>query len=518
VKKTKEEFKAMPKVMVVDDEDSIRALLTISLTQKGYEVVSAENGEKGIEVFKKERPQFVITDIKMPGLDGIEVLKRIRELDSDTRVIVITGHGDMKSAITALQHEASDFINKPITDEALTIALKRGEEILSMKKQLRDYTTDLEVMVKEATDELRVALDFQKNLIQNSIDGIIAEAKDGTIIVFNQEAEHLFGYTADEIVGKMKMDELCPPGVSEIIKEKLNSEAYGGKNRLVNYESTVISKSAEKIPVRLSAIVLFDKDVRTGNVCFLQDLRVIKRLQKELIENERLSATGQAVAGLAHYIKNILNGLLGGVYIVNIGLKKEKPELFPKGWAMVENNIEKISDLVMNMLIFSKEREPDNVLCSPNDIAQQIYDLLEQKAIQSEVKLIKDFDLSIDDCYLDPKGLHRCLLNLVSNAIDACNEGGRKDEARSVVIRSRRENDSIKFDIEDNGVGMTKEVQENLFQRFFSTKGPKGTGLGLVVTRKTIEEQGGGITFESSPGKGTTFTLRLPYRTSLEET
>jgi signal transduction histidine kinase len=170
------------------------------------------------------------------------------------------------------------------------------------------------------------------------------------------------------------------------------------------------------------------------------------------------------------------------------------------------------------MLIFSKEREPDNVLCSPNDIAQQIYDLLEQKAIQSEVKLIKDFDLSIDDCYLDPKGLHRCLLNLVSNAIDACNEGGRKDEARSVVIRSRRENDSIKFDIEDNGVGMTKEVQENLFQRFFSTKGPKGTGLGLVVTRKTIEEQGGGITFESSPGKGTTFTLRLPYRTSLEET
>ncbi|NVL90408.1 MAG: GHKL domain-containing protein, partial [Desulfobacterales bacterium] len=251
---------------------------------------------------------------------------------------------------------------------------------------------------------------------------------------------------------------------------------------------------------------------------FLQDLREIKRLQRELVENERLFAVGEAVAGMAHYIKNILNGLQGGVYIVNLSLKKNKPDLLPKGWAMIEGNIRKISDLVMNMLIYSKEREPDYVLCSPNDIAQEVYDLLQEKAAQSKVKIVKDFDPSIGECYLDPSGPHRCLLNLVTNAIDACTLDPQEDKDWSVVMKTRNEGDVIRFDIVDNGMGMTKEVQEKFFERFFSTKGGKGTGLGLLVTRKIVNEHGGTISFESEPGKGTTVTMRFPYRRSPEET
>jgi len=178
----------MSKILVIDDEDSIRKLLKISLTHKGYEVVIAEDGEKGIEAFQREKPHIVLTDIKMPGIDGIEVLKQIKGLYPDTQVIVITGHGDMQSAVEALQLDASDFINKPITDDELSIALKRAENILWLKKNLREYTANLELKVKEATEELRTAHDFQKNLIQSSIDGIIAEDKDGTVIVFSQVA------------------------------------------------------------------------------------------------------------------------------------------------------------------------------------------------------------------------------------------------------------------------------------------------------------------------------------------
>lgn len=508
----------MLKILVIDDEDSIRKLLKISLTHKGYEVVTAENGEKGIETFQRERSPIVLTDIKMPGMDGIEVLKQIKELAPETQVIVITGHGDMQSAIEALKLDASDFINKPITDEALLVALKRAENILWLKEKLGEYTANLEVMVKEATDELRTAHDFQQNLIQSSIDAIIAAGEGGTIIVFNQGSEHLLGYTADEVIGKMQMDRIYPSGEAETIKEKLNGEAYGGKNRLVNYESTVISKNGKEVPVRISGTILFDNGRATGLVCFFQDLREIKQLQKELIENERLSATGQAVAGMAHYIKNILNGLQGGVYIVNTSLNKDKPDLLPKGWAMVESNVVKISDLVTNMLISSKEREPEWVLCSPNDIAQEVYDLMEARASQYEIKLVKDFEPSINECLLDPNGIHRCLLNLVSNAIDSCTLDPQEDKTWSIVIKTREEDDGIRFDITDNGVGMTKEVQENLFERFFSTKGPKGTGLGLLVTRKIVDEHGGTIFYESDPGKGTTFTIRVPHRRSPEKT
>lgn len=499
----------MSKILVIDDEESIRILFKVSLTHKGYEVVLAEDGEKGIEVFERERPSIVLTDIKMPGMDGIEVLKRIRELDPDTRVIVITGHGEMESAVEALQFEASDFINKPVTDKALSIALRRAEEVLRLKKKLRKYTGNLKLMVKEATEELRKTHDFQKNLIQSSIDGIIAEDKGGTIMVFNQGAERLLGYTANEVVGKMQVEAIYPPGVAKTIKEKLQDEAYGGKNELVNYENIVLSKSGEQIPVRISGATLFENGVHTGAVCFLQDLREIKRLERDLIESERLSATGEAITGMAHYIKNILNGLQGGVYIVNTSLKKDKPDLLPKGWAMVQNNIGKISDLVMNMLIYSKEREPDYQHCSPNNIAQEVYGLVKERARQSKVRLIKEFDLSLNECYLDPNGLHRCLLNLVTNAIDACILDPQEDKDWSVVIRTRKEDDGVRLDVVDNGVGMTKEVQDKLFERFFSTKGGKGTGLGLLVTSKIIDEHGGTISFRSEPGKGTTFTMHF---------
>jgi two-component system NtrC family sensor kinase len=507
-------FGAMSKILVIDDEDSIRRLLALSLSHKGYEVVVSEDGEKGIAAFEETRPPIVLTDIKMPGMDGIEVLRSIKQLNPDTEVIVITGHGEMESAIRSLQLEASDFINKPIRDEALAIALKRAEDRLWMRQKLRDYTSNLESMVRDATEDLRKASDFQENLIRSSVDAIIATEKGGAIVVFNQAAEDLLGYTADEVIGQVDMSAIYLPGLAEMIAETLAADSYGGKGRLVNYENFAVSKNGESIPVRISGATLFENGGPAGVVYFFQDLREIKRLQRELIENERLSAMGQAIAGMAHYIKNILNGLQGGVYMVNTGLKKSKSSLLPKGWEMVQNNIGKISELVMNMLIYSKEREPDYVNCSPNEIAQQVYELMHEKARQSKVKLIKDFDLSISECYLDPNGLHRCLLNLVSNAIDACTLDPRQDRVWSVEIKTRREKDGIRLDVVDSGKGMTKEVQEKLFQRFFTTKGGKGTGFGLLVTRKIVEEHGGTVCFKSSPGKGTTFTIRLPHRCS----
>ena len=238
-------FRAMSKILVIDDEESIRRLLKVSLTHKGYEVVLAEDGEKGVKAFQQTSPPIVLTDVKMPGMDGIEVLKEIKRLDPDTQVIVITGHGDMEAAIQALKLDASDFINKPVTDEALSVALKRAKHVLWMKEKLKEYTDNLELMVKEATEELRAAHDFQENLIQSSIDGIIAGDKDETVIVFNQGAEDLLGYTADEVIGKMQMGRIYAADMAPTIKEQLDGEACGGRNRLVHYETTVVSNSGE---------------------------------------------------------------------------------------------------------------------------------------------------------------------------------------------------------------------------------------------------------------------------------
>jgi two-component system NtrC family sensor kinase len=500
------------KILLIDDEESIRRLLSISLGHKGFQVIAAEDGEKGIDIFRQVTPKIVLTDIKMPGMDGLEVLRQVKALDPEAQVIVITGHGDMESAIKALKLEASDFLNKPIRDEALMIAIKRAQDALWMRQKLKEYTSHLEVKIREATEELREAHHFQENLIESSIDAIIAVDRKGTIRIFNEAAERLTGFKSEEVIGHKSIAQIYYPSeMAREIKKKMYDPDCGVVGRAEDLEVELLSENGEKVPILLSAALLHKDGEEIGSVGFFQDLRKIKLLQKELIERERLSAVGQTVAGMAHYIKNILNGLEGGVYMVNTGLKKNKQPLLTKGWGIVQNNVAKISDLVMDMLTYSREREPDLKSCSPNDIAQDVFDLMEEKAKKSKVTLVKDFDPSIEMCFFDPAGIHRCLLNLVTNAIDACILDDRKEKDWSVVIKTRTEEHGIRFDVVDNGIGMTKEIQEKIFERFFTTKGSKGSGFGLLVTQKTIQEHGGRVVFESEFGKGTTFSLHLPY-------
>ena len=127
----------MDKLLLIDDEPDILRVLSMSLKADGYHVVTAQNGPEGVACFEKEKPDIVITDIKIPGMDGIEVLKKIKTLNADTEVIIITGHGDIENAIEALKHGASDFINKPVRDEALAIALDRAREKKENRQQLK---------------------------------------------------------------------------------------------------------------------------------------------------------------------------------------------------------------------------------------------------------------------------------------------------------------------------------------------------------------------------------------------
>ncbi|MCJ7616834.1 MAG: response regulator [Desulfobacterales bacterium] len=535
----------MSKLLLIDDEEGIRKVFSISLKSDGYDVTTAASGQQGIDLFQKEFFPIVLTDIKMPGMDGIEVLRRVKEINPEAEVIVITGHGDMESAIQSLHFGASDFITKPVSDQLLSIALKRAEERLKTKKTLNKYANDLWNMVKEKTEEIKRRYEFEDKLVQRSIDGIVATDKEENIIIFNPAAEEMFGYTVNEAKSAMNAGDFYPEGTTQKI-----SDVFAGKDQktsdiFVGDEASVIAKSGEAVPVRFSCAMLYEGDKPMGSVGFFQDLREIKRLEKELIKSERLAAIGQTVAGLAHGIKNILNGLKGGVYIVNTALKKgaaglaaddytetsalpfqarplkriidinnereRQQKKMKTGWEMVERNIHKVSDLVMDLLSYSKEREPEYEKYNPNIIADEVCDLMESKAKEYNIDLIRDIDREMGEIYLDPKGIHSCLLNLVSNAIDACIFDTDTQKQWHVKVRTRREKESgAAFEVIDDGCGMGEETQSKLFAEFFSTKGGRGTGLGLLVTQKIVNEHGGTMDVASQPGKGTIFTIRLP--------
>ena len=379
------------------------------------------------------------------------------------------------------------------------------------REKLKEYAERLEDMVREATAEIERRSDFQEKLIRSSNDGIIATDEKGIVIIYNEGAQRIFGYAPEEILNRATIETLYPPEIRNQVRLGLGK--IGDVNLSQWREVTVVSESGEAVPTRFSGAILFQGTAVIGSVCFFRDLREIKRLQKDLIQSERLAAMGQTIAGLAHSIKNILYGLKGGVYVFNRAVEKDDTEKIKDGWRMIERNIQRISDLVMDLLMYSKERLPEPEDCSPNAIVRDVCSLVADLAKAHNITLIQDLDPAVGRAHMDPRAVHRILLDLVNNAIDACLFDMLSQKKWTVTVSTALlKNGMIQFQVSDNGIGMDQETLENLFTRLFSSKGQKGTGLGLLVTEKLVKENGGAIYVASELGKGSTFTVHLPYR------
>ncbi len=351
---------------------------------------------------------------------------------------------------------------------------------------------------------------FQAKLLKSSHNAIIATDSSWKVVLFNPEAERIFGYKAEEVVGKMNSRELFPFEVAEAIVGFLAPDP--DKINVTWHETIINSNDNRKIPVRFSGTLLYENDEVVGSVAFFHDLTEVKRLEKELVASERLGAIGQTVAGMAHCIKNILHGFKGGSYLVNIGIDRDNTDKLKTGWQTIQRNIQRTSDLVLDLLSYSKEREPEYENCFPNEIAADVCDLLKETADEHGIAIVKNFAPAVGEVALDPRIAYRSLLNFVSNAMDACIFDDNVAKQHQVTVRTAIEDDRVVlFEVTDNGTGMEDEVKNRLFSTFFSTKGAKGTGLGLLVTSKLIEEHNGSIDVASTLGEGTTFTFRLPF-------
>ncbi|MBU1342445.1 MAG: PAS domain S-box protein, partial [Proteobacteria bacterium] len=359
-------------------------------------------------------------------------------------------------------------------------------------------------------DEIRRRSDFQRLLIKSSNDAIVAFDHDWKVVVYNPEAERMFGEELKDVRNKMTIDDLYTPKIAKIFKRQ--AQKAEDKKTLPWKEQILNTKDGRHIPVRYASNVLYEKGEFVGTVNFFQDLTEIKRLEKELVQSERLAAVGQTVSGLAHYVKNILIGLKGGSYVVDVGIQKNNTEKLKTGWETIKKNIKRVGDLTQDLLTYSKQREPEFENCVPNDIVNDLIELLKDFVTSKNVRILKELDTSIGEVVADPKTIHHSLLNLINNAIDACIEDENTSKKHEVKIKSYKDkNNMICFEVTDNGSGMDENTRKQLFNPMFSTKGGKGTGLGLLVTGKLIEEHNGVIEIETSPGKGSTFTVKLPY-------
>ncbi len=234
-----------------------------------------------------------------------------------------------------------------------------------------------------------------------------------------------------------------------------------------------------------------------------------------MVQAERLAAVGQTIATLSHHIKNILQGIRGGSYLIEMGLAEHDEQVTRKGWYIVERNQRRISSLVLDMLTFSKEREPEFAAADLNTVITDVMELMQARADELKVQLAWQPDANIGRLTFDAESIHRAATNIITNALDACDE----NEAGCVTVCTQNvpAEGLVRVVVEDNGTGIPPEALPQIFNPFFSSKGSRGTGLGLAVSQKILKEHGGRILVESQPGQGSRFVLELPAMPVEEE-
>jgi len=385
---------------------------------------------------------------------------------------------------------------------------KKNFLVSTVPLRLEDGTFDLvmEVAVDitqtlQLEDELRIASSFMESLIATSIDGIIAVDGGGNVTIFNRAAKKIFWVDNSRRITKEDLITMLP-------KDFL-AQVSAGTAHVYLPETEVTTLNGEKIPARLAGVQIKINGVPSGMSISIQDLCEIRQLENEKLEAERLAAVGQTVAGLAHGIKNLITGLEGGMYMLNSGISKGRADRIGQGMEMLNRNISRVSKFVQEFLSFSKGRKIKANLCDPVKAAEEVVNLYSAKAKELNIKLVHESPVKIAPAYMDSENIHECLTNLVGNAIDACrmSEGEGK---RHVLIKTIEKDGSIIYEVVDDGCGMDYEVKNKVFTSFFTTKGLGGTGLGLLMTKKIVQEHGGKIELETEPGKGTTFRIILP--------
>ncbi len=495
----------MNKILLVDDEESIRNMMRMTLELDGYSVLTAADGPSALTIFQEEFPDVVLLDVRMPGMDGVEALRRIKEINRDAEVIIISGHGDMDMAIKCLRMEASNFLTKPVSEELLSLSLKRSLEKVALRRKVKQYTRDLETLVREANVELEKAYQFRENIIEHSPDAIVCIRKGGTIIIFNSAAEKLLGYRKEEVVGVMNIVQIYPPGVARKIMKDLKSGDFGGPDILQKRQVLLVDKHANELPVYISAAILYENGLEAGSVGIFTDLRERIKLEKQLLRSEKLSSLGKLSAGIAHEINQPLTGVLTFAHLLAKKFKNDEPTR--KDLEIIVRETTRIRGIVQGILDFAREMPMQRKPLKIEQILEQTLEIIVHQQRFFGITLVKKYGAGIPNVVVDSNLMEQVFMNIILNALDAMHGTG------TLTIRTRQIDEFVEIEFQDTGSGMPDAMLDKIFDPFFTTKDSTegmGMGLGLAVSYGIVKNHNGDIVVSSTEGVGTTFTIKLP--------
>jgi PAS domain S-box-containing protein len=367
-------------------------------------------------------------------------------------------------------------------------------EIIAVMKALADISSE-----KELAGRLRNSLSLFHNLFDHAPCFITVQNQEMRILEANQRFQESFGEGAGRPCYELYKKRSEPCTVCVVAETFADGKEHTSEEMLVDNQGREVHVLVYTAPMR---------DV-TGKITSVMematDVTEIRTLQNKLAD------LGQLVGGIAHNAKNILEGLRGGIYVANLGFRDNNQEDIRTGWDMVQRNVGRLSAVILDMLYCARERSPRRLPLSLPKLIKEVAALFISRAAEYRITLEVKADDPLE-ILGEPKDIHSMLSNLITNAIDACNEDQNEQKPHRVTVRAYPDQNDIVLAVEDNGAGMNSATRDALFKGMISTKGNSGTGLGLLMSQKVAVEHGGSITVASELGKGSTFTVRLPVR------
>ncbi len=548
----------MNRILVVDDEQDVVESLLHSLSRRGYEVETALTGEEGIGKVKKSKFDVVLLDINLPGLNGIQVLEQTKKVDPEIEAIMLTGHGSIDSATESLKKGAYDYIQKPISSDKIVVLIEKAIEKHQLAEKVALYEISQAIFSTiEMNDLLKIIVDLAMKVLRADDVSIMLFDEQGKLyIVFanglNEEVvketrlalgERIAGWVAESrqsvilingltndarFNGIRGREDIKSSMVIPLIKGNtvLGILAVNRLNISENFSQADLYKS--NIFASLSSLALDNANlyknlqklqqdlIRTNRdleknekqaLAMLSELKEmnekIKTNQQQLSQSAKLSALGRLVSDMAHEVNNPLMIISGSAQLCL--MKEISKEEIKSNLEIIVNECKKSKDIIQRLLKFSRPSRGQLKEKDINNSVESIVRILEHQFALAGVKIKRNYGRNLAPIFIDEEQLQEVFMNLLNNAKDAMEKGGKITVSTSCV------DSLIRIDFSDTGCGMPEEVIKHICEPFFTTK-EKGNGLGLSVCYGIVKAHQGELTFESKIGQGTTVSIFLPLK------
>ncbi len=481
-------------VLIVEDDEGLSHLISRSLKKVGFDVEVVHSGAEAIDRIVNDMPDLTLLDFILPDMTASEMIKDLKERNLEVPFIIMTGHGDEGLAVEMMKAGARDYV------------VKQGDFFELLPSVIKWIFGELQSEKKlvQANKALEVSENKYRHLVDNALVGVYRSGINGDILYANNALSDMFGYESpDEMMTANDLQIYKNNEVRDDLLNKLNESGNVG-----GLECECIKKDGSRIDVIFTATL--EDNVISGMVI---DITSRKDMEKLLIQSEKLKAMGVMAAGIAHDFNNVLAIINGHAQLLEDS-GNDNDEL-SHGLRIINKAVDDGAETVRRLTDFTRMEKSTSRYVSVNmvEIVEEAIDFSAPKwKDMAHVKNVT-YDLrteglkAVPDVLGNPSELREVVINMINNALYAMPEGGY------ITLRTWDENTSVYMGISDSGSGMSKEVQEKVFDPFYTTKGVDGSGLGMSVAYGIIRRHGGNIDLTSEEGNGTAFTIELPVAT-----